>query len=80
MTGEGIPDIELCHEQQLLTQYRFKMAASDSPSMGSSNNTQISNIQGVPSVTQQQQDKSAGVPLSDFVLQLEDYAPTVRFL
>lgn len=25
----------------------------------------------------QNQDKSAGLPLSDFVLQLEDYAPTV---
>ena len=56
------------------------MATSYSPSTGSSNNTQISSIQGVPPVTQQQQDKSAGVPLSDFVLQLEDYAPTVSFL
>lgn len=27
--------------------------------------------------SQQMQEKSAGVPLSDFVLQLEDYAPTV---
>ncbi|KAK7093331.1 transcription initiation factor TFIID subunit 10-like [Littorina saxatilis] len=53
------------------------MASSDNPNVNISNNTQITTIQGVPSVTQQLQDKSAGVPLSDFVLQLEDYAPTI---
>lgn len=40
-----------------------------------SNVAQISQVQNT--VTQHQQEKTAGVPLSDFVLQLEDYAPTV---
>ncbi|PVD35452.1 hypothetical protein C0Q70_02414 [Pomacea canaliculata] len=40
-----------------------------------SNVAQISQVQNT--VTQHQQEKTAGVPLSDFVLQLEDYAPTI---
>ncbi|KAK7481384.1 hypothetical protein BaRGS_00027340, partial [Batillaria attramentaria] len=55
------------------------MAASGDGNLANaaSNIAPVPQIQGAPSVTTQQQDRSAGVPLSDFVLQLEDYAPTI---
>ena len=58
--------------------HQFSMASSESTEASTASSTSVSNAQSVVApVTQQQQEKSAGVPLSDFVLQLEDYASTV---
>ncbi|XP_076451459.1 transcription initiation factor TFIID subunit 10-like [Babylonia areolata] len=51
------------------------MASSENSD--STNNSQIAGAQAGAPATQQQHEKLAGAPLSDFVLQLEDYSSTI---
>ena len=58
----------------IVRKYILQMAAEGSPVSG--NQPQLSQGGANPPI---QEPKTAGMPLSDFVLQLDDYAPTVSF-